>query len=76
MQDAAYLIRPEESSVVKEAFFLYSHKNYSISKIAKYFTEKAYLTRTGKTFLGRSAIWDMLRNPAYEGTAACVLDIL
>lgn len=69
-QDAVYLIHPEEASVVKEAFFLYCNKNYSIGKIAKCFTEKAYYTRTRKTFWERSVIWGMLRNPAYKGTAA------
>lgn len=69
MQDAMYIIHPTEASVVKEAFSLYC-KNFSIAKIAKEFTNKGYLTRTGRTFWERSVIWGMLRNPAYKGTAA------
>jgi site-specific DNA recombinase len=69
-QDATYLIHPEEASVVKEAYFLYCKKDYSIGEIARQFTEKAYITRSGKMFWERSVIWGMLRNPAYKGTAA------
>jgi site-specific DNA recombinase len=69
-QDAVYLIHPEEAAVVKEAYSLYCDKNFSIGEIARYFTEKTYVTRTGKTFWERSVIWGMLRNPAYKGMAA------
>ena len=55
---------------MEEMFSLYCRNNFSIRAIAKYFTSKAYLTRTGKTFWDPSVIWAMLRNPAYKGTAA------
>lgn len=70
IKDASYMIHPEEAPVVREAFLLYCQKNFSIGEIAKYFTNKSYLTRTGKTFWERSVIWGMLRNPAYKGLAA------
>jgi site-specific DNA recombinase len=70
VKDATYLIHPKEAPVVEEAFLLYCKKNFSIGEIAKYFTSKSYLTRTGKTFWERSVIWGMLRNPAYKGSAA------
>ena len=69
-QDATYLIHPQESLVVKEAFSLYCEKSFSLAAIAKHFTSQAYLTRTGKTTWERSVIWGMLRNPAYKGLAA------
>ncbi len=69
-QNAAYLIHPEEASVVKEAFSLYCNTNIGLRQIAKYFTEKTYVTRTGKTFWGSSTISKMLHNPAYKGKAA------
>ena len=69
-KDANYLIHPEEAPIVKEAFSLYCNKNFSIGEIAKHFTNKSYLTRSGKTFWERSVIWGMLRNPAYKGSAA------
>ena len=69
-QDAIYIIYSEESSIVKEAFSLYCEKNFSIGAVAKYFTTQNYVTRSGKTCWDRSVIWNMLRNPAYKGTAA------
>ncbi len=69
-EDAAYLIHPEESTVVKEAFKLYCNDGKSIGEIAKIFTKKCYLTKTGRTFWERSVIWGMLKNPAYMGKAA------
>jgi len=68
--DATYVIHPEEAAVVKEMFDLYCKHNFSIAEIAKRFTTKRYVTRTGKTFWERSVIWGMLRNLAYKGTAA------
>lgn len=70
IQDAIYLIHPCESLVVKETFTLYCEKGMSIGEIARNFTMKNYLTRTGNKFWGRSMIWGMLKNPAYMGKAA------
>jgi site-specific DNA recombinase len=55
---------------VKEAYNMYCHEGKSIGQIAREFTKKSYLTRTGKTFWERSVIWGMLKNPAYMGKAA------
>jgi site-specific DNA recombinase len=68
--DAKYLIHPDQSIVVKEAYRLYCKDGKSIGAIAKEFTQKGYLTRSGKIFWERSVIWGMLRNPAYMGKAA------
>jgi site-specific DNA recombinase len=69
-EDAAYVIHLNESRVVKEAYNLYCKEGKSIGQIAREFTKKGYLTRTGKTFWERSVIWGMLKNPAYMGKAA------
>jgi site-specific DNA recombinase len=68
-EDALYIVHPEESRIVKEAFDLYCEKSLSIGEIARVFTKNKYLTRSGKTFWERSVIWGMLRNPAYKGLA-------
>jgi site-specific DNA recombinase len=68
--DALYVVHPEESKVVKELFQLYCQNDFSLGEVAKLFTKKAYITRTGKTTWDRSVIWGMLRNPAYKGLAA------
>ncbi len=69
-QDATYVIHPEQAAIVRELFSLYCEKNFSMANIAKYFTNKGYLTGAGKPVWSRSSIWYMLRNPAYKGTAA------
>jgi site-specific DNA recombinase len=70
MQDAMYVIHPDEAAVVKEAFTLYCYENFSINGIAKHFTNRGYSTRSGATKWNRSVIWGMLSNPAYKGAAA------
>lgn len=69
-QDALYLINPIEAEIVKEAFYLYCNEQLNIGAIAREFTHKGYVTKTGKTFWERSVIWGLLRNPAYKGQAA------
>ncbi len=68
-KDAFYLIHPDESDVVKEAYDLFCNKGLSIREISKIFTKKQYQTRTGKVTWDRTVIWGMLRNPAYMGQA-------
>ena len=68
-EDAMYIVHPEESKVVREAFELYCQKSTSIGEISRIFTKNQYQTRSGKTFWERSVIWGMLRNPAYKGFA-------
>jgi site-specific DNA recombinase len=68
--DASYSIHPEEALFVKEAFALYCNQDYSIKKIARTFTEKGYITRTGKTHWNSGSIARILKNPACKGTAA------
>jgi len=70
IDDATYVIHPKEALVVQEPYFLYCKKDFSIGEIARYFTNKGCITRSGKAFWERSVIWGMLRNPAYKGTAA------
>ena len=69
-QDAAYIIHPDESQVVSEAYHLFVRESYSIRQIAKHFMQKGYLTRTGKTIWRPSTVLGMLKNPAYKGEAA------
>jgi len=68
--DAYYVIHPEEAKVVKEAYSLYCNKDYNLYEIARYFTEKAYVPRSGNTKWNRTSVWRILKNPAYKGTAA------
>jgi site-specific DNA recombinase len=69
-QKAYYQIHPVEAEIVKECYDLYCNKLLSIAAIARVFSDKGYITKTGKTLWGRSVIWSMLRNPAHMGQAA------
>ena len=68
--DAIYTINSKQAKIVEEAFDLYVNKSHSISSIAKIFTNKCYETKMGRIYWGKSAVWGMLKNPAYKGTAA------
>jgi site-specific DNA recombinase len=67
---AAYEILLEEAKVVRQVFEWAAIDGYSISKICKCLQEKEILTRYGNKRWDRSAVWGMLKNPAYKGTAA------
>jgi site-specific DNA recombinase len=66
---AAYEIVGHEAPLVAELFRRYTDEAASIADLARWLTERAVLTRTGKHRWDRSVIWAMLRNPAYAGAA-------
>jgi site-specific DNA recombinase len=59
-----------QAHVVREVFDRYVSDGVSIGELARWLTDRAVLTATGKTRWDRSTIWAMLRNPAYRGQAA------
>jgi site-specific DNA recombinase len=59
-----------QAQVVREVFDRYANDGVSIGELARWLTDRAIPTRTGKTRWDRSTIWAMLRNPAYRGQAA------
>jgi site-specific DNA recombinase len=66
---AAYEILTHEAVLVAELFRRYADDGASIADLARWLTEQAVPTRTGKSRWDRSVIWGMLRNPAYAGRA-------
>ena len=64
---AAYEIVEHEAMLVAELFRRYTDEAASIADLARWLTEQAVPTRTGKHRWDRSVIWAMLRNPAYAG---------
>ena len=66
---AAYEIVGHEATLVAELFGRYTDEAASIADLARWLTEQAVPTRTGKHRWDRSVIWAMLRNPAYAGAA-------
>ena len=59
-----------QAQVVREVFDRYANEGVSIGELARWLTDRAIPTATGKTRWDRSSVWAMLRNPAYRGQAA------
>ncbi len=66
---ARYEVLEPEATVVREVFRRYTEEAASLGAIARWLTDRAIPTRTGRRQWDRSTIWGMLRNPAYQGTA-------
>jgi site-specific DNA recombinase len=67
---ARYDLVPEEARVVRQVFDWVARDRLSIGEVCRRLTQAGEVTRTGKTVWDRSAVWGMLKNPAYRGTAA------
>jgi site-specific DNA recombinase len=59
----------KEAAVVKLIFRLYVHEGLSSSAICRYLKENGILTSKGNANWDKATIRDMLRNPAYIGSA-------
>jgi site-specific DNA recombinase len=67
---ARYDILPEEAQVVRQVFEWVGLERLSINEASRRLTKMDVNTRTGKNVWDRATIWDMLKNPAYQGKAA------
>ena len=67
---ARYEILAEEARVVRQMFDWVGHERVTIGDVCRRLSRAGEPTRTGKAVWDRSAVWGMLRNPAYMGTAA------
>src|SRR5881397_496720 len=67
---ARYEILPEEARVVRQVFAWVGHDRLTIGEVCRRLTQAGEVTRTGKTVWDRSVVWGILKNPAYQGTAA------
>ena len=67
---ARYDIVLNEARVVRQIFQWAGHERASIREICRRLKEKGERTPTGKSNWVRSVIWNILKNPAYKGTAA------
>jgi site-specific DNA recombinase len=63
-------IVPEEARVVRQVFAWVGRDRLTIGDVCRRLTQAGEATRTGKTIWDRSAVWGMLKNPAYMGAAA------
>jgi site-specific DNA recombinase len=67
---ARYEIVPDEARLVRQVFAWVGRDRLTIGEVCRRLTQAGEVTRTGKTVWDRSAVWGMLKNPAYLGTAA------
>ena len=67
---ARYDIGPDEARVVRQVFDWVGRDRWTIGAVCRRLTHDGEVTRTGKTVWDRSAVWGMLKNPAYMGVAA------
>jgi site-specific DNA recombinase len=67
---ARYEIILDEARVVRQIFDWVGRQRISIGEVCRRLQQAGERTRTGKTVWDRSVVWDMLKNPAYKGTAA------
>src|SRR3954451_5308254 len=67
---ARYQVIAEEARVVRRIFAWVGQERCSLGEVCRRLQRDGILTRTGKSAWDRSVIWAMLKNPAYQGTAA------
>lgn len=67
---ARYEIVLDEARVVREVFAWVGHERVSIAEICRRLTEAGVRPRSGKSYWDRASVWAMLKNPAYQGSAA------
>ena len=67
---ARYDMVPEEARVVRQVFAWVGRDRLTIGEVCRRLTCASEVTHTGKTVWDRSAVWGMLKNPAYMGAAA------
>jgi site-specific DNA recombinase len=67
---ACYAMVPAEARVVRHVFEWVGRDRWTIGEVCRRLTRAGDVTRTGKTVWDRSAVWGMLKNPAYMGRAA------
>lgn len=68
--DARFEIVEPQATVVRELFRRYVEERESLGSLTRWVSDHGVPSATGKTLWSRSAVWTMLRNPAYCGRAA------
>ncbi|HEY6410999.1 MAG TPA: recombinase family protein [Ktedonobacteraceae bacterium] len=69
--EARFDIMLEEARVVRQMFAWVGRDRCTIGEVQRRLHQAQEQTRTGKTVWDRATIWGILKNPAYQGEAAC-----
>jgi site-specific DNA recombinase len=67
---ARYEVMADEARVVRQVFAWVGRERLSIGEVCRRLMQAGERTRTGRTVWDRSVVWEMLKNPAYMGSAA------
>lgn len=67
---AVYQIDLEKARTVRQIFEWAGQERVPLQEIARRLDKQGVLTSTGKSKWSRTSIWQMLKNPAYKGSAA------
>ncbi len=67
--DAYYEVHEAEAEIVRMMFDAYTRQGLGVSAIARLLNERRIPTRTPTSRWERSTVWNILRNPAYQGKA-------
>jgi site-specific DNA recombinase len=68
--EAAYQVVEEEAAVVRQIFRWVGQERCSIGEVCRRLRQAGIPSPTGKECWDRSVVWGLLKNPAYQGTAA------
>jgi len=67
---AAYEVNEEQAAVVRQVFEWVGRDRLSIGEVTRRLAKESIPTATGRNRWDRSTVWGMLKNPAYQGSAA------
>jgi site-specific DNA recombinase len=68
--DAAYQVIEEEAAVVRQIFRWVGQERCSIGEVCRRLRQANIASPKGNDRWDRSVVWGLLKNPAYQGTAA------
>lgn len=68
--EGKYVINEDEAAAVKCIFEWVGRDRLTIQAVCRRLAEQGVRTRTGKEHWDRTTVWGILKNPAYQGTAA------
>jgi site-specific DNA recombinase len=68
--EARYQVVAHEAQTIRKIFEWIGQERCSIGEVCRRLKDQGVATRTGKAAWDRSAVWGMLKNPAYKGAAA------
>jgi site-specific DNA recombinase len=68
--EARFEVLLEEAHVVRQVFTWVGQERCSIGEVCRRLNEAREKTRSGKSVWDRATVCDMLKNPAYKGSAA------